>query len=181
MRTLKVEAAKWSADAGGEWLCLKSSHAAIMAALESIDASKKYVAEIKQERKSRSLNANAYYWRLCGELSAALRIPPNDIYRQHIRDALRTWSGCSPRCRARPVTSVCNGTMGRPERRRRRSSRRRAHAPAASPPAGFAALLFSHSSIIRPISSGVSVSTPCALQSVTISSISRDIWRVSRR
>ena len=132
MRTLKVEAAKWSADAGGEWLCLKSSHAAIMAALESIDASKKYVAEIKQERKSRSLNANAYYWRLCGELSAALRIPPNDIYRQHIRDALRTWSGCSPRCRARPVTSVCNGTMGRPERRRRRSSRRRAHAPAAS-------------------------------------------------
>lgn len=86
MRTLRVEAAKWSADADGEWLCLKSSHAAIMDTLQALDSGKKYIAEIKQERKARSLNANAYYWRLCGELSYVLRIPPDEIYRQHIRD-----------------------------------------------------------------------------------------------
>ena len=86
MRTLRVEAAKWSADADGEWLCLKSSHAAIMDTLQALDSGKKYIAEIKQERKARSLNANAYYWRLCGELSSVLRIPPDEIYRQHIRD-----------------------------------------------------------------------------------------------
>ena len=115
MRTLRVEAAKWSADAGGEWLCLKSSHAAIMAALESIDASKRYVAEIKQERKGRSLNANAYYWRLCGELSAVLRIPPNDIYRQHIRDVGGNYEII--RIPARAVQSFtrswCEGHVGR--------------------------------------------------------------------
>ena len=86
MRTLKVDAAKWSADADGEWLCLKSSHASIMDTLQALDSGKKYIAEIKQERKARSLNANAYYWRLCGELSSVIRIPPDEIYRQHIRD-----------------------------------------------------------------------------------------------
>lgn len=86
MGRIGIDAAKWSADAGGEWLCLKSSHAEITQLLAGLTPGKRYIAEIKQERKARSLNANAYYWKLCGELSAVLRIPPNEIYRQHIRD-----------------------------------------------------------------------------------------------
>lgn len=35
--------------------------------------------------KKRSLDANAYFWKLAGELSAVINIPPEEIYRQYIR------------------------------------------------------------------------------------------------
>jgi len=42
--------------------------------------------EIKKHRKKRSLDANAYAWKLIGELSAVLRLPPNYVYISYIRD-----------------------------------------------------------------------------------------------
>lgn len=115
MQELKVSAAKWTADADGEWLCLQSSHGEIMQALQSMDANKKYIAEIKQERKSRSLNANAYYWHLCGKLSAVLRVPPQEIYRQHIQDIGGNYDVIRIRLDAIPnfERSWCNGHIGR--------------------------------------------------------------------
>ena len=52
---------------------------------------RKYVAEIKQYRKKRSLDANAYAWELLGKLSAALSAEgtpqtPEQLYREAIRD-----------------------------------------------------------------------------------------------
>lgn len=47
---------------------------------------KKYAVEIKEYRQRRSLDANAYLWTLLGKLSAALHIPPDEIYREAIRD-----------------------------------------------------------------------------------------------
>jgi len=47
---------------------------------------KKYAVEIKEYRERRSLDANAYLWTLLGKLSAVLRIPPEEIYREAIRD-----------------------------------------------------------------------------------------------
>lgn len=47
---------------------------------------KKYAVEIKEYRQRRSLDANAYLWTLLGKLSAALHIPPEEIYREAIRD-----------------------------------------------------------------------------------------------
>ena len=47
---------------------------------------KKYVAEIKEYREKRSLDANAYAWVLIGKLSGKTGIPPEDIYRDYIRD-----------------------------------------------------------------------------------------------
>lgn len=47
---------------------------------------KPYTAEIKETRKKRSLDANAYYWQLCGQLARALGIPAEEIYRRHIAD-----------------------------------------------------------------------------------------------
>lgn len=41
---------------------------------------------IKKHRKRRSLDANAYFWVLCGKLSEKLRIPPKEIYRHYIPD-----------------------------------------------------------------------------------------------
>ena len=52
---------------------------------------KKYVAEIKEHRKKRSLDANAYAWTLIGKLAAKLStdgvvITPDQVYREAIRD-----------------------------------------------------------------------------------------------
>ena len=52
---------------------------------------KKYVAEIKEHRKKRSLDANAYAWTLIGKLAARLStdgvvITPDQVYREAIRD-----------------------------------------------------------------------------------------------
>lgn len=47
---------------------------------------KKYVAEIKEYREKRSLDMNAYAWVLIGKLSAKLGVPPEQIYREAIRD-----------------------------------------------------------------------------------------------
>lgn len=51
----------------------------------------KYSVEIKQYRKKRSLDANAYAWQLLGKLAAALSTPeitysPEHVYREMIRD-----------------------------------------------------------------------------------------------
>lgn len=42
--------------------------------------------EVALHREKRSKDANAYFWQLCGKLSAVLRIPPVEIYRRYIRD-----------------------------------------------------------------------------------------------
>lgn len=58
---------------------------------------RKYVAEIKEHRERRSLDANAYAWQLIGKLAAKLSIPgrpgvpavvvtPEEVYREAIRD-----------------------------------------------------------------------------------------------
>lgn len=53
-------------------------------AVEGLKSGKDYVIEIKEDRKKRSLNANAYFWELCGKLASVLRIPAEDIYRSYI-------------------------------------------------------------------------------------------------
>lgn len=52
---------------------------------------KKYAVEIKEYRRQRSLNANAYAWQLIGKLAAKLSTPdvivtPEQVYREAIRD-----------------------------------------------------------------------------------------------
>lgn len=41
---------------------------------------------LKQYRKKRSLDANAFFWATVGDISAKLRIPPGEIYRELVRD-----------------------------------------------------------------------------------------------
>lgn len=52
---------------------------------------RKYVAEIKEYREKRSLDANAYCWVMIGKLAAAMSTPwstvtPEEIYREAIKD-----------------------------------------------------------------------------------------------
>lgn len=54
--------------------------------VNSLEEDKTYEITIDKEHKKRSNDANAYYWQLIGQLSAKLKIPPKDIYRNHIKD-----------------------------------------------------------------------------------------------
>lgn len=84
---LVFTAAEWRQAAGSFWICLKveDPHEARRWFM-SIKRGVKYVAELKRWRQRRSLDANAYCWVLLGKLSAALNLPPEDIYRRLIRD-----------------------------------------------------------------------------------------------
>lgn len=51
--------------------------------LYSQDKDKEF--EIKEVKKKRSLNANAYAWHLIGEISKAVRLPKEEIYKNMIK------------------------------------------------------------------------------------------------
>lgn len=71
---------------GGVWLCLKVNEPAparefILTKQEGV-----YDLTVKRHREKRSLDANAYYWKLCGDLAGALAEKPDTIYRRHVKD-----------------------------------------------------------------------------------------------
>lgn len=48
--------------------------------LFKLDRDKKYKLEIKLFRKKRSLNANAYCWKLCTEIGNITRLSKEEVY-----------------------------------------------------------------------------------------------------
>jgi hypothetical protein len=70
----------------GAFLMLKTNRQDATQFIDSMKPGKTYQAELKEHQKKRSLDANALAWKLLGDLSAVLRIPPEDIYRSYIRD-----------------------------------------------------------------------------------------------
>lgn len=50
-----------------------------------LNPDKVYTLEFKQAKKKRSLDANAYCWVLLGQLSKALRMPAEELYKEFIR------------------------------------------------------------------------------------------------
>ncbi|MCR5652829.1 MAG: recombination protein NinB [Ruminococcus sp.] len=53
--------------------------------LLSPDTDKIYELELKEKKKRRSLDANAYCWVLLGKLARVLRIPADELYKEFIR------------------------------------------------------------------------------------------------
>lgn len=47
---------------------------------------REYKLEVKEHRKKRSLDANAYFWVVCGKVAAAMSITKNEVYQNCIRD-----------------------------------------------------------------------------------------------
>lgn len=47
---------------------------------------KEYSIEIKEKKKKRSLDSNAYFWTLCGKLAEKTKIERKEIYRSYIRE-----------------------------------------------------------------------------------------------
>ena len=68
------------------WLCLKVKESAMAKAFVLNRQDGLYDVDIRKHREKRSLDANALYWKLCGELAEAINEEPERIYRRHIRD-----------------------------------------------------------------------------------------------
>ena len=87
-----VDKARWMMDGEGAWLCFRAaSPRAAQEVIGEMEEGKRYELTLKQQRKKRSLDANAYAWVLMGKLAAKLSLPqapitPEDIYREAIRD-----------------------------------------------------------------------------------------------
>lgn len=83
---LQFNAAKWSQDQYGVWLSIltKNPAQAKQFAVEVQD--KLYDADLHLHREKRSLDANAYFWKLAGELASKLHISPEEVYRLYIPD-----------------------------------------------------------------------------------------------
>lgn len=87
MVELTFSSADWMMDAAGTWLRIKADvpYKAQMF-LEHMTPGKKYVAEIKEFRKKRSLDANAFAWLLMNKLADKLHMGVRDLYRHYIPD-----------------------------------------------------------------------------------------------
>ena len=83
---LEFTGARWSQDDSGFWISLKVENPFEARRFLATKKEKKYVADIKEWRERRSLDANAYLWVLVGKLSGKLGLPPEEIYRAAIRD-----------------------------------------------------------------------------------------------
>jgi seryl-tRNA synthetase len=51
-----------------------------------IEKGKELVADIKQYRKKRSLDSNAYLWQLCQKIAEAIRTTKEEVYKKAIRE-----------------------------------------------------------------------------------------------
>ena len=89
---IRVDAAATEYDADGNlWLSLRvpmedRSKARGVERIMSEAPNQQQGITFGKYKQKRSLDANAYYWVLCGKLSEALHIPTKEVYRQHIRD-----------------------------------------------------------------------------------------------
>lgn len=83
---IEFDKSKYIRDEDGSWLCLRVKVSFKARKFVSEMKDKLYTAVLKETRRKRSLDANAYFWTLCGKLSAAVGEPPETIYRQYIKD-----------------------------------------------------------------------------------------------
>ena len=72
----------------GGWLMVKPEREDMGKAMSMVRKHKDrlYDLEVKEHRKKRSLDANAYAWVLINKIADALRITPKEIYRQAIQN-----------------------------------------------------------------------------------------------
>lgn len=81
--------------------------AALSSYIDSLDDDKEYLLTVKENRRRRSLDANAYAWVLLDKLSEHMQMPKEDIYKAYIREI---GGNCEIVCvKSEAVESLCNG------------------------------------------------------------------------
>lgn len=83
MQRLTVDAARWTQDESGIWLCLRTKQARQFC--EVYDQSKPHDIDIKTHRERRSPSANAYMWTLLDQLAEKLETDKVDLYRSYVK------------------------------------------------------------------------------------------------
>lgn len=58
----------------------------IMEFVNTLEDDKEYELNIGKAVKKRSNDANRFFWEMVGQLSAKIKVPPEDIYRTYIKD-----------------------------------------------------------------------------------------------
>ena len=81
----QFEKAKMITDVEGTWLAIKLPREKIMSFLEWMKQ-KVYTCIIKEFRKKRSQDANAYMWVMVGKIAAAVLATPEEVYRDLLKD-----------------------------------------------------------------------------------------------
>lgn len=83
---LLFDKAQWMVSSDGAWLMLKTSGKDATQFCDEMKDGKVYEAELKEHRKKRSLDANSYFWVLCGRLANKVGLAKDDVYRSLIKD-----------------------------------------------------------------------------------------------
>lgn len=82
----RADVVRWSVDQDGTWLNLLVQDGQSARWYAEANKGKPLRVKLTRWTDKRSLTANAYAWTLLGKLSAVLKIPPEEIYRQLIPD-----------------------------------------------------------------------------------------------
>ena len=78
--------AQWMMNTDSAWLMLKVNLRDATAFCDEMKDGKVYEADLKEHRKKRSLDANAYAWVLLGKLASRVGLSKEDVYREFIKD-----------------------------------------------------------------------------------------------
>lgn len=78
--------ARWYTDQDGSWVSFYLDRYDAAKLTSSFTEGKVYELSLKEHRKKRSLNANAYFWTLVDALAEVLGESPRDVYRSYIPD-----------------------------------------------------------------------------------------------
>lgn len=114
---IKFTRARWSLDAAGTWLSLLVDPDDVKRARKfaATMSDKPHTAGLKLYRPRRSVDANAYFWIICGKLAAKLGMSPNEVYRQYIPDVADNYViwPVKEELREQIARMWCDGHIGR--------------------------------------------------------------------
>lgn len=85
MTEVTFDKAGWMQDREGVWLMLRVPSTAKAQSICEKYENGKYVAELKEYRKKRSMNANNYFWQLVDQIADALGREKEDLYLDYVK------------------------------------------------------------------------------------------------
>lgn len=84
--TLTFDAARWSQESDGYWIHLRVAESKLAQKfISAMKTGKAYLAELKEKRNKRSLDANSYLWVLLDKLADVLNTTKEELYRGFIQ------------------------------------------------------------------------------------------------
>ena len=86
MNKALISKMRWYQDPEGFWVCFCVKGYEAQAMADALKDGDLHDLIVKKHRARRSLDANAFFWSLLGQLSEVVGIPPMVIYRQYILD-----------------------------------------------------------------------------------------------